>query len=81
MSTRKNDEIVALLAFFAGAAVGAGITFLVTPRAGREVREKLGEVTDDALQKVKDGAREARFKMSRKTPEDKFRYDGGDCWI
>jgi len=80
MSSR-NNEFSAVLAFLAGAVVAAGVTLLLTPKAGKEVREKLGDVTDDAVQKLKGCAREAKFKVSPKTKEGAFLYEGGDCWI
>ncbi len=49
----NNRTETALVAFFAGAVIAAGITLLLTPKTGKEVREKLGEVTDDAAQKLK----------------------------
>ncbi len=70
-----------MLAFLAGAVVAAGVTLLLTPRPGREVREKLGDVKEDTVQILKGCAREARFKVSPKTKENAFFYEGGDCWI
>jgi hypothetical protein len=78
-NTRETE--VTLLAFIAGAAFGAGIALLLAPQSGKEVREKLGDVTDGAVQKLKEGAREAKFKMSRKTGADAFSYDGGDSFV
>ncbi len=77
----RNTEVSVLLAFLAGAAVAAGVTLLLTPKPGREVREKLGDVTEEAVQKLRQCAREARFRVSPKTKEDAFYYEGGDCWI
>ncbi len=77
----KASESSALLAFLAGAVVAAGLTLLLTPKAGREVREKLGDVSEEAVQKFKECAREAKFRVSPKTKEDAFYYEGGDCWI
>jgi gas vesicle protein len=80
MSENKGTE-TALIAFLTGAVVAAGITLLLTPRTGREVREKLGEVTDGATQKLKECAREAKFKVRSREQKDNFNYDGGSCWI
>jgi gas vesicle protein len=77
----KTSEASALLAFLAGAMVAAGLTLLLTPKAGREVREKLGDVSEGAVQKFRECAREAKFRVSPKTKEDAFYYEGGDCWI
>ena len=80
MSNRDNDNS-ALVAFMAGAVLAAGITLLLTPKTGNQVREKLGDVRENALGKLKSCAKEAKFKLSPKTKEDAFKYDGGDCWI
>ncbi len=76
-----RNESTAFLAFLAGAVVAAGITLLLTPKPGKEIREKLGDVSDDAVQKFRECAREAKFRVSPKTKEDAFYYEGGDCWI
>ncbi len=80
MADKKGTE-TALLAFFAGAVIAAGITLLLTPKTGKEVREKIGEVTDEATEKLKACAREAKFKVSPKTKPDAYNYDGGSCWV
>ncbi|TGU72365.1 YtxH domain-containing protein [Geomonas terrae] len=74
----KKSEQAALLAFLAGAAVAAGAALLFTPKTGREVREKLSEAKDDALDKLKSCSTKLR---SRRGASDPLNYDGGDCWI
>jgi gas vesicle protein len=51
------------LSFLAGAAVGAGLALLYTPKTGKELREKIGELTDDAVGKIKNYAAEAQEKI------------------
>jgi len=80
MATMKETEAT-MLAFIAGAVLGAGMALLLAPKSGKEVREKLGDVTDGAVQKLREGAREAKFKLSRKTDVDAFSYDGGDSFV
>jgi gas vesicle protein len=80
MATMREVEST-LLAFAAGAALGAGMALLLTPRSGKEIREKIGDVTDGAVQKLRESAREAKFKISRKTDLDAFSYDGGDSFV
>jgi gas vesicle protein len=77
----KTSEVTSLLAFVAGAVVAAGVTLVLTPKPGREVREKLGDVKEDAVHKIRECAREAKFRVSPKTKADAFYYEGGDCWI
>ena len=57
------------LSFLAGAAVGAGLALLYAPKTGRELREKIGELTDDAVGKIKTYANEAQEKI-KSTIED-----------
>jgi gas vesicle protein len=78
-NTRETEAV--LLAFLAGATLGAGIALLLTPKSGKEVRGKLGDVTGGAMQKLKDSVHEAKFKMSRRTNADAFSYDGGDYFV
>lgn len=76
MSKKSGYEQAAVWAFIAGAAVAAGATLLLTPKSGREVRERLGEAKEDALQKLK-----ACGIKGRRLKPDGTEYDGGDCWI
>jgi len=78
MSKKCGNEQAAILAFIAGAAVAAGAALLFTPKTGREIREKLGEAKEDALEKLKGCSDKLRGK---KGSGDSMGYDGGDCWI
>jgi gas vesicle protein len=51
------------LPFLAGVVVGAGLSLLYAPKSGKELREKIGELTDDAIDKVKNYATEAQEKI------------------
>ncbi len=53
----------ALLSFLAGAAVGAGIALLYAPKTGRELRESIRDLTDDAVDKIKEYASEAQDRI------------------
>ena len=57
------------LSFLAGAAAGAGLALLYAPKTGKELREKIGELTDDAVGKIKTYASEAQEKI-KSTIED-----------
>lgn len=81
MANCRETEHTALIAFFAGAILAAGAALLLTPKTGREVREKIGEAKDEALDKLKSCAREAKFKAQGRSKTDSMNYDGGDCWI
>jgi gas vesicle protein len=57
------------LSFLAGAAVGAGLALLYAPKTGKELREKISDLTDDAVGKIKEYASEAQEKI-KSTIED-----------
>jgi len=81
MGKPKYSETTAVAAFVAGAALAAGVTLLLSPKTGRQIRENLGDIKEEAVEKLKVCAREAKFKLSPKTKPDAFMYEGGDCWI
>jgi gas vesicle protein len=62
------------LSFLAGAAVGAGVALLVAPKTGKELREKINDLTDDAVSKIKDYACEAQTKLTATLEEGKEIY-------
>lgn len=57
------------LSFLAGAAVGAGVALLVAPKTGEELRGKIKDLADDAVDKIKEYASEAQDKI-RSSYED-----------
>jgi len=59
------------LSFLAGAAVGAGLSLLYAPKTGKELRGKIGELTDDAVDKIKTYASEAQEKIKSTFEEGK----------
>jgi gas vesicle protein len=65
MSEQGNGSQVGtvFLAFVAGAAVGAGLTLLVTPRSGEQMRESIKDLSSDAVDKIKEYAVEAQDKI------------------
>lgn len=81
MSKSRYSETATVAAFVAGATIAAGLTLLLSPKSGREVRDTINDIKDEALEKIRGCAREARFKLSPKTKTDEFRYEGGDCWV
>jgi len=58
-----------LLSFLAGAAVGAGVALLVAPKSGEEIRGKIRNLADDAIDKIKEYTSEAQDKI-KATIED-----------
>ena len=42
-----------LVSFVAGAAIGAGLALLYAPKSGREIREDIVDLTEDAVDKIK----------------------------
>jgi len=51
------------IAFFAGAAIGAGLGLLFAPRPGKVTREKIKEASEKMVDNVKDAADKAIDKM------------------
>jgi gas vesicle protein len=79
--SNNNNAAAAVIAFVSGAVVGTAVALLLTPKPGREVREKLSDFSGDAAEKMRKLAREAKFKASVRAKNDGFEYDGGDAWI
>ena len=59
------------LSFIAGAAVGAGLGLLLAPKTGKEMRESIMDVTDEALDKIKGITKEAQDKIKDTYEETK----------
>ncbi len=51
------------LAFAAGAALGAGLTLLVAPKSGEQMRLSIKELTGDTVDKIKEYAQDAQEKI------------------
>ena len=60
-----------LVSFLAGAALGAGLALLYAPKSGREMRDQIGDLTDDAVDKIKEYARDAQDKIKATLEEGK----------
>ncbi len=58
-----------LVSFLAGAALGVGLALLYAPKSGRDMREQIGDLTEDAVGKIKEYAKEAQNKI-KATVED-----------
>lgn len=52
-----------LASFVAGAAVGAALALLYAPKSGQEMRENIADLTEDAVDKIKEYAKEAQEKI------------------
>jgi gas vesicle protein len=52
-----------LVSFVAGAAIGAVLALLYTPKSGQEMRENIADLTEDAVDKIKEYAKEAQEKI------------------
>ena len=53
-----------ILSFFLGGLVGAGVAFLLAPRAGSETRQKIRELADEAKEKAGGYYDQARERAS-----------------
>jgi len=63
MSDTRNDGVPVLLAFLAGAAVGAGLGLLFAPKTGAQTREQVAEFARRAREKAKAIADATREKV------------------
>jgi len=52
------------LAFFFGGLVGAGVALLLAPQPGKETRQKIKELADDAKGKATQYAEEVKSKLT-----------------
>lgn len=60
-----------LVSFVAGAAIGAGLALLYAPKRGSEIRENIADLTEDAVDKIKEYAKEAQEKIKCAIEEGK----------
>jgi gas vesicle protein len=71
----SNDNGVSagtvFLSFLAGAAVGAGVALLIAPKTGKEIREKIAGLTEDAVDKIKEYVSEAQDKIKTSLDDGK----------
>ncbi len=81
MSSSNDNAAAAIIAFVSGAVVGAAAALLLAPTPGSQVREKLTGLGETAAERMKRLAREAKFKVTPRTKDGEYQYDGGDAWI
>ncbi|NMC74809.1 MAG: YtxH domain-containing protein [Geobacteraceae bacterium] len=60
---RGSSLATVVVSFLAGAAIGSGLALLFAPKTGREVREQIRDMTEDAVDKIKEYAREAQDRI------------------
>ena len=58
-----------VLAFLIGGVVGAGVALLTAPQSGRETRQKIMDLADEAKEKIKSVADDAKEKL-----QDTYRH-------
>jgi len=61
-SGRSTGSII--LAFFIGGLVGAGVALLLAPQPGKETRQKIKELADEAKEKAAKYAEEVKSKLT-----------------
>ena len=79
--SNNNNAAAAVIAFVSGAVIGGAAALLLAPAPGREMREKLSGFGENAAERMKRLAREAKFKVTPRTKGGNYEYDGGDAWI
>jgi len=60
---RETGLATIVVSFLAGAAIGSGLALLFAPKTGKEVREQIKDLTDDAVDKIKVYAKETQEKV------------------
>jgi gas vesicle protein len=65
MSDSRNDGVPILLAFLAGAVIGAGLGLLFAPHPGKETREQLADLARRAREKAAEIAGTLRRDAAR----------------
>jgi gas vesicle protein len=60
-----------LISLLAGMAVGSGLALLFAPKSGREMREQMKDLSDDAAHKIREYARDAQEKIKSAYEEGK----------
>jgi gas vesicle protein len=71
MSDNNNAGVGTIfLSFLAGATIGAGLALLIAPKPGRELRETIADLADNAVDKIKGYTTEAQERL-------KSTIDGG----
>jgi gas vesicle protein len=67
MTMADNDRGVGaggiLVAFLAGAAIGTGLALLYAPKSGRDTRQRLRDLADDSVDRIKGYVDEAEEKI------------------
>jgi gas vesicle protein len=62
---RHASTTAEVVSFSAGAIVGAGLALLYAPKTGNEMRAKVGDVTEDAITKMKEMTADTQEKINR----------------
>ena len=62
---RHASTTAEVVSFSAGAIVGAGLALLYAPKTGHEMRAKVGDVTEDAITKMKEVTTDTQEKLGR----------------
>jgi gas vesicle protein len=75
MSDENGSSVgTIILSFVAGTAVGAGVALLLAPKTGKELRDQISELAEDAVDKIKDYTTEAQNKIKSTIEEGKELY-------
>jgi len=62
----KEREIPAetvVVSFLVGAAIGAGLALLFAPKSGSQLRETIGDFTENTINKIKEYSKDAQEKI------------------
>ncbi len=73
-STNNTGNVI--LAFLAGGVIGAALGVLFAPKSGKETRDDIAKVVEDAKAKTDEFTQEAKAKISGLVEEAKTKFSG-----
>lgn len=64
-----------ILAFFVGGVVGAGVALLLAPQPGREARQKIKDLAEEAKEKAVEYAEQVKGKVTSSVEKGKELFE------
>lgn len=64
-----------IFSFFLGGLVGAGVALLLAPKSGRETREKIKEIAEEAVEKAEGVIEQVKGKITTAVEKGKGLYE------
>lgn len=64
-----------IFSFFLGGLIGAGVALLLAPKSGKETREKIKELAEDAVEKAEGVLEQVKGKITSAVEKGKGLYE------